>query len=88
MINVGWGQHIDFHYVAVGCRHALCTHLMNCLCFKDVFGPSKHMCVTLAFSYEFLRRIDKNCSQIPEQAKMGMETVLLGSVFAFVEDFI
>lgn len=27
MINVGWGQHIDFHYRAVGCRHALHIHL-------------------------------------------------------------
>lgn len=62
MINVGWGQHIDFHYVAVGRRHALHIHLMNCLCLNDVFGPSKQMCVMLDFSYEFLRRIDKNCS--------------------------
>lgn len=74
MINVGWGQHIDFRYIAVERRHTLRIHLMNCLHLKDVFGPSKHMCVTLDFSYEFLSRIDKNCSQIPEQAKMGMET--------------
>ena len=75
MINVGWGQHIDFYYIAVGCRHALHIHLMDCLCLQGIFGPSKHMCVMLCFSYEFLRRIDKNCFQISEQAEIGIQVV-------------
>lgn len=31
MINAGWGQHIDFHYIATGCWHALHIHFMNCV---------------------------------------------------------
>lgn len=84
MINVGWGQHIDFHYIAVGCRHALHIHLIKCLYLKDVFGCSKCMCETLDFWYE----IDKNCSQISEQAKMEIVIVWLRSDFAFLEDLI
>lgn len=49
MINIGWGQRIDFHYVVVGLRHALHIPLMNCCCLKDVFGPSKQLYVMLDF---------------------------------------
>lgn len=66
MINTGWGQHIDFHYMVVGCRrHALHIPLMNCLHLKDVFGPFKHRCVMLEF-----HRTDKNRSQMFQQAPM------------------